>query len=66
MKLLLNIFGILLVLAISWLISWDRKSVKWKKVGVVLITELIIAILVVKVPIGQKIITLLSNGYYRG
>lgn len=62
MKLLLNIVGILLVLAISWLISWDRKSVKWKKVGVALITELIIAILVVKVPIGQKIITLLSNG----
>ncbi len=31
MKLLLNIVGILLVLAISWLISWDRKSVKWKK-----------------------------------
>lgn len=66
MKLLLNILGILLVLAISWLISWDRKSVKWKKVGAALITELIIAILVVKVPIGQKIITLLSNGYYRG
>lgn len=62
MKLLLNILGILLVLAISWLISWDRKSVKWKKVGVALITKLIIAILVVKVPIGQKIITLLSNG----
>lgn len=62
MKLLLNIVGILLVLAISWLISWDRKSVKWKKVGVALITELIIVILVVKVPIGQKIITLLSNG----
>ena len=62
MKLLLNIVGILLVLAISWLISWDRKSIKWKKVGVALITELIIAILVVKVPIGQKIITLLSNG----
>lgn len=62
MKLLLNIVGILLVLAISWLISWDKKSVKWKKVGVALITELIIAILVVKVPIGQKIINLLSNG----
>lgn len=62
MKLLLNVVGILLVLAISWLISWDRKSVKWKKVGVALITELIIAIIVVKIPIGQKIITLLSNG----
>lgn len=62
MKLLLNVVGILLVLAISWLISWDRKSVKWKNVGVALITELIIAIIIVKIPIGQKIITLLSNG----
>lgn len=62
MKLLLNVVGILLVLAISWLISWDRKSVNWKKIGIALITELIIAIIIVKVPVGQKIITLLSNG----
>lgn len=62
MKLLLNIVGILLVLAISWLISWDRKSVNWKNIGIALITELIIAIIIVKVPVGQKIITLLSNG----
>lgn len=62
MKLLLNVVGILLVLAISWLISWDRKSVNWKNVGIALITELIIAIIIVKVPVGQKIITLLSNG----
>ena len=55
MKLLLNILGILLVLAISWLISWDRKSVKWKKVGVALITELIIAILVVKVDCSYQL-----------
>lgn len=62
MKLLLNVVGILLVLAISWLISWDRKSVNWKNIGIALITELIIAIIIVKVPVGQKIITLLSNG----
>lgn len=32
MKLVLNIVGMLIVLAICFLISWDRKNVEWKKV----------------------------------
>ena len=62
MKLVLNIVGILIVLAICFLISWDRKNVEWKKVGIALIAEIIIAIIIVKVPLGQKLISLLSNG----
>ena len=62
MKLVLNIVGMLIVLAICFLISWDRKNVEWKKVGIALIAEIIIAIIIVKVPLGQKLISLLSNG----
>lgn len=62
MKLVLNIVGMLIVLAICFLISWDRKNVEWKKVGIALIAETIIAIIIVKVPLGQKLISLLSNG----
>ena len=32
MKLLLNILGILVVLAVAWLLSWDRKTIPWKTV----------------------------------
>lgn len=62
MKLILNLLGIILVFAICWLVSWDRKNIKWKIVAKALVVEIIIAIIIVKIPIGQKIITVLSNG----
>ena len=61
MKLILNLLGIVLILVICWLISWDRKNIKWKIVIKALIAEIIIALIIVKVPIGQKIITIMSN-----
>ena len=62
MKLILNLLGIILVFAICWLVAWDRKNIKWKTVAKALVVEIIIAIIIVKIPIGQKIITVLSNG----
>ena len=62
MKFLLNLLGIAVVLGICWLISWDRKKIKWKIVLKALIVEVIIAFLIVKIPAGQKVITVLSNG----
>ena len=61
MKFVLNLFGIAVILAICWLISWDRKNIKWKIVLKALIAEVIIAFLIVKIPAGQKVITVLSN-----
>ena len=62
MKLILNLLGIILVFAICWLVSWDRKNIKWKTVAKALVAEVIIVIIIVKIPIGQKIITVMSNG----
>lgn len=62
MKLILNVIGIVIVLAICWLISWDRKSIPWKVIAKALLAEFIIALLIVKIPIGQKIITAMSDG----
>ncbi len=62
MKFVLNLFGIAVILAICWLISWDRKNIKWKIVLKAFIAEVIIAFLIVKIPAGQKVITVLSNG----
>jgi CNT family concentrative nucleoside transporter len=62
MKLLLNILGVGVVLGICWLISWDRKSIKWKTIGKALVAELILAWIIVKFPIGQKLVTMASNG----
>ncbi len=62
MKIVLNLIGIAVVLAICRLISWDRKSVPWKTVAKAFAAELVIALIIVKIPLGQKIVTLLSNG----
>ena len=62
MKIVLNLIGIAAVLAICWLLSWDRKNVPWKTVAKAFGAELIIALIIVKIPLGQKIVTVLSNG----
>ena len=46
MKLILNLLGIVLILVICWLISWDRKNIKWKIVIKALIAEIIIALII--------------------
>ena len=61
MKILFNILGIVLVFAICWLLSYNRKAIKWKSIVVMLAVELIIAFVIVKVPVGQMAVTLLSN-----
>lgn len=62
MRIILNLIGIAVVLGICWLLSWDRKSVQWKTVAKAFAAELIIAFIIVKIPLGQKIVTVLSNG----
>lgn len=61
MKILFNLIGIAVVLAICWSISWDRKAVQWKTVSKALMVELLIALAIVKIPLGQKLITILST-----
>ena len=62
MKIIFNIFGIVFVFAICWLISYNRKSIRWKDIGRMFVVEFVIAFVIVKIPIGQKLITLLSDG----
>ena len=62
MRLVLNIIGIIVVLTICWLFSRNRRAVNWKMITKALLAELIIALFVVKIPFGKKVITLISNG----
>lgn len=62
MKLLLNLLGILVVLGIVFLLSWDKKNIQWKWVVKALVVQFIVALLLVKVPIGQKVVSILSDG----
>ena len=62
MTVLLNILGIVLIFAICILLSWNRKAIKWKNIAIMLGAEFVIAFIIVKVPLGQKFVTLLSDG----
>lgn len=62
MKILLNLLGIGLVLFVSWTLSNDRNAIRWKEIGKMLIVELLIAFIIIKIPLGQRLITILANG----
>ncbi|MCX4268794.1 MAG: NupC/NupG family nucleoside CNT transporter [Lachnospiraceae bacterium] len=62
MKFILNLLGIAVVLGIIFLLSWNRKQIQWKAVIKALIIQFIIAVLLVKAPIGKKIVSIISDG----
>ena len=61
MKYLLSAVGILLILGVIFLISWDRKSINWKSVLKAMIVQLVITIFLLKVPFGRTIVSAASN-----
>ena len=62
MQIVLSILGIVVVLGLLWLLSWDRKSINWKMVLKAIVVQFILAFVIIKVPLGQKIVTVLSDG----
>ena len=61
MKLLLNLAGILVVLGTAVLLSWDRRRIPWKIVGRGLVVEFLLALVLVKLPLGQQAVSGLSR-----
>lgn len=62
MKFVLNILGILIVLGLAFLLSWNKKAINWKAVVKAIIVQFVIAIVLVKVPIGKQIVSVISDG----
>lgn len=61
MKFVLNLIGILVVLGLVCLLSWDRKNIRWKLVAKAVVVQFIIAVLLVKVPLGKTIVSTASD-----
>ncbi len=61
-QIILNLLGVAVVVACCFLLSWNKKQINWKLVIKALVFQFIIAFFIVKVPIGQKVITTLSDG----
>lgn len=62
MKIVINIAGIAVVLGILFLLSWKRRQIHWKAIFKALIIQFIIAFTFIRVPVGQRILSVLSNG----
>lgn len=61
MSLLINIFGIVVLLGLLFLLSENKKAINWKTIGIAFVLQLVFALFIVKVPIGQDLILALSN-----
>lgn len=61
MKLILNILGIFVILFLMWLLSYKKKDVKMKLVAKGIIVELIVAFILVKIPVGRAVISVISD-----
>ena len=62
MKLVLNLLGIVVVIAFMFAISMNRKAVNVKRIFTTLLAQFIIAGLLVKLPQGRKAIAAVSKG----
>ncbi|HER7808694.1 TPA: NupC/NupG family nucleoside CNT transporter [Streptococcus pyogenes] len=62
MQFIYSIIGILLILGIVYAISFNRKSVSLSLIGKVLIVQFIIALILVRIPLGQQIVSVVSTG----
>ncbi|EPV26302.1 nucleoside transporter [Streptococcus agalactiae GB00654] len=62
MQFVYSIIGILLVLGIVYAISFNRKSVSLSLIGKALIVQFIIALILVRIPLGQQVVSVVSTG----
>ena len=57
-----GVFGIIAILGVAFLLSNNRKAINYKIVVSGLLTQLVLAIFILKVPAGQKLFQLLGDG----
>lgn len=61
MNYLYGILSVAVLLGLAFLMSENRKAIKIRTVGVGLLLEVVIILFVIKVPIGQKLLEVVSN-----
>lgn len=62
MQFIYSILGILLILGIIYAISFNRKGISFPLIGKALIVQFIIALILVRFPLGQRIVSVVSDG----
>lgn len=52
---LIGILGIVLILGVAWLLSNNRKAINYRTVGMGLLLQALLAVFILKTPVGQSI-----------
>ncbi len=62
MSVVLNILGIFVVLGLMYVISSKRKAIRFQMIVKAIIIQLVLAILLVKIPLGSYVVSRISDG----
>ena len=65
MHILRGLLGIVVLLGICWLLSSARKSIKWRLVGMGIALQIVLAILILKVPYVNLVFDWIANLFER-
>lgn len=57
-----GLLGIVVILAIAWAASTDRKRVQWRPIGIALLLQLAIALIVLRTRFGAEFFALVNEG----
>src|SRR5690625_584382 len=57
LQVLWGVGGILFVLAVAWLLSVDRKRIRFRTVSLALLVQIVFGVLVLYVPVGRTVLT---------
>lgn len=63
MHILIGIVGILVFLGLAWLVSSDKKNVRWHYIGLLLLIQLIFAFILLKTNFGVIVVGGIANGF---
>ncbi|AYU53941.1 pyrimidine nucleoside transport protein [Staphylococcus piscifermentans] len=63
MHIIIALIGIIFFLALAFVFSSDKKNVKWKYVGILLVIQFVFAFLLLKTNIGITVIGGIANGF---
>ncbi|AVP35811.1 NupC/NupG family nucleoside CNT transporter [Staphylococcus felis] len=63
MHILIGIIGIIFFLALALAASSDKKNVRWKYIGIMLVIQLVLAYFLLKTTIGIKIVGGIATGF---
>ncbi|USG04839.1 hypothetical protein A4W87_08480 [Latilactobacillus sakei] len=66
MSILMGIVGLVFIFAIGWLVSSNRKKIRYKQIGILLVTQFVISFLCLHTSGGVKVLAGISNGSYDG